>query len=175
MKGDLETVRARIEPLEADIRENPPMVEPIDPDIAISWARTRPDLRRKITLRARNNAQQPAIYENAVHALSECYSIDEAKVWSDKYQALASYAKQAKDDRLLNLARRIQARAIRRCGELLREIEPKQGANQNIKDGDGPNVRTRKQATTDAGLSERQAKTALSARSLRRGADAWLC
>jgi hypothetical protein len=113
---------------------------------------------------------------------------------------------------------RIQARAIRLCGELLREIEPSkggrparveitrdggdpsfthtqaardaglstrqqkinttqpgvlgrattlaeskrpaQGANQNIRDGDGPNV-TRKSAARDAGLSEWQQKTAL--------------
>lgn len=42
-----------------------------------------------------------------------------------------------------------------RCGELLRQIEPGRGANQNIKDGAVPNVMTRTQAATDAGLSAR--------------------
>ncbi len=47
-----------------------------------------------------------------------------------------------------------------RCGELLREIEPKRGANQNIGAGGDPKV-TRKRAATNAGMSERQRKTAL--------------
>src|SRR5262245_18950015 len=47
------------------------------------------------------------------------------------------------------------ARAIDRCGALLKEIEPKQGANQNIRDGADPKV-TRKQAAKDAGMSEHQ-------------------
>lgn len=59
------------------------------------------------------------------------------------------------------MATRIQARAIRRCGELLKEIEKQHGANQNIGDGDGPKVYTRKEAAEDAGLSERQQKTAV--------------
>jgi hypothetical protein len=59
------------------------------------------------------------------------------------------------------MADRIQARAVRRAGELLKEIEPARGANQNIRDGAGPNVITREQAAADAGLSERQRKTAL--------------
>jgi hypothetical protein len=47
-------------------------------------------------------------------AISECAHIDECKDWADKSEALASYAKQAKDDELRNMAERIQARAIRR-------------------------------------------------------------
>jgi hypothetical protein len=59
------------------------------------------------------------------------------------------------------LSIRIQARAIRRCGELLLEFEKQHGANQNIRDGNGPKVYTRKEAAEDAGLSERQQKTAV--------------
>ena len=59
-----------------------------------------------------------------------------------------------------SLARRIGRRAIRRCGELLREIEPANGANQNIGDGGAPKV-TRTGTAVKAGLSERQQKTAL--------------
>jgi hypothetical protein len=47
------------------------------------------------------------------------------------------------------------------AGELLKQIIPKHGANQNIKDGGDPNVITRTQAADDAGLSERQRKNAL--------------
>ena len=74
---------------------------------------------------------------------------------------MASYAKQAKDDSLHKMALRIQARAISRCGELLKQIEPARGANQNIREGDHPNVITRTQAAEQAGLSEHQRKTAL--------------
>jgi hypothetical protein len=59
------------------------------------------------------------------------------------------------------LESRIQARAIRRCGILLSQIEPAQGKYQNIQIGADLNVLTRTQAATDAGLSERQRKTAL--------------
>ena len=53
-----------------------------------------------------------------------------------------------------------QAKPIQRCGILLKEIEPQQGANQNIRDGTVPKV-TRGSAAENAGLAERQHKTAL--------------
>jgi hypothetical protein len=74
--------------------------------------------------------------------------------------ALANYAKQADDDALERLAQRVRARAIRRCGELLRQIEKKHGVNQNIRGGVPPIV-TCTQAARDAGLSDDQRKTAL--------------
>ena len=43
----------------------------------------------------------------------------------------------------------------------LKEIEPAQGANQNIGDGADPKVPTRKDVASKAGMSERQRKTAL--------------
>ena len=58
------------------------------------------------------------------------------------------------------MADRIQARAIRRCGELLKQVEPARGANQNIGEGALPKV-TRESAAASAGLSEHQRKTAL--------------
>jgi AbiEi antitoxin C-terminal domain len=68
------------------------------------------------------NAKLPKIYESARVALAECSRIDECKDWADKAEALASYARQADDDSLRKTADRIQARAIRRCGELLKEM-----------------------------------------------------
>lgn len=45
----------------------------------------------------------------------------------DKAAALASYAKQADDDELEKHALRVRARAIRRCGELLQQIDKGRG------------------------------------------------
>ena len=106
------------------------------------------------------NAPLPVVYANAQKALAECSRIDECKSWSDKSQALASYARQAKDDSLRLMATRIQARAERRAGELLKQIPRADEATRYGKDGTVPPV-TRTQAATDAGLSERQRKTAL--------------
>ena len=59
------------------------------------------------------------------------------------------------------MADRIQARAIRRCGELLKQIEPSKGGRPaETRDGADPSF-TRKLAAEQAGLSERQRKTAL--------------
>ena len=87
--------------------------------------------------------------------------VEPGATWADKAAALASYAKQADDKTLQSLSERIRARAISRCGELLRAIAAKPGANQNIRDGEGPKVLTRKEAARDAGLSDRERKTAL--------------
>ena len=107
------------------------------------------------------NAHLPAKYEAARTAIAECERIDECKTWADKAAALASYAKQAQDDSLRQMAVRIQARAERRAGELLRQIHPGHGARDGKRrDGTVPPL-TRGQAAKDAGLSERQRKTAL--------------
>jgi hypothetical protein len=58
-----------------------------------------------------------------------------------------------------SLALRIQDRATRRCGELLKEFEAKNQYDAHAKDGDGPC--TIKEAGAKAGLSERQQKTAI--------------
>ena len=72
-------------------------------------------------------ARLPATYEGAKVALAECTRLDECQDWADKAEALASYAKQAQDDELRKMADRIQARAIRRCGELLQQIASASG------------------------------------------------
>lgn len=105
-----------------------------------------------------SGAKLPQTYQAAKRAISECVSIDECKDWSDKAAALASYARQAKDDQLERMATRIRARATRRAGELLRQIEPAPGLRTDL--GPLPSIGSRKQAAYEAGLSERQAKTA---------------
>lgn len=112
-------------------------------------------------LPSRQGASLPAKYEAAKLALKECNQIDECKDWGDKAQALASYAKQADDKEMEKTAKRIRARAVRRCGELLKEIEKAKGKHWKSKrDGGGPSI-SRKQAAADAGLSERQAKDSI--------------
>lgn len=105
-----------------------------------------------------STAKLPSTYAAAKRAISQCASIDECKDWSDKAAALASYAKQANDDQLENMAKRIRARATRRAGELLKQVDAR-GGDQSEKDG---TVRFgRQDAAADAGLSDRQAKTAV--------------
>ena len=106
-----------------------------------------------------STAQLPALYENAKTALAECSRIDECQQWADKAAAMASYAKQSKDETLHKYADRIKARAITRCGELLKAIQPASG--MHMKEAGAHQFQTREQAATDAGLSEHQRKTAL--------------
>jgi hypothetical protein len=103
------------------------------------------------------NAKLPAAYERAKEALSQCSAIDECQNWADKAEALASYAKQAKDDQLRKLADRIQARAIRRCGELLKTFD----ARGDHRRTDVADSSSQKEAAQKAGLSERQQVTAV--------------
>lgn len=110
------------------------------------------------------DAPLPAVYENAVVALAECSRIDECQSWANKAQALASYARQAKDDRLRRMADRIQARASRRVGELLKQIPPAGGKRTDIQPSQG--ALTRLEAATEAGLSRHQRNTALNVASV---------
>lgn len=109
-------------------------------------------------------ANLPATYEAARRALSECSEVDECKDWADKAAALASYARQANDDQLERMAHRIRARAIRRAGELLKQIEPQQGGDRKSEEyqkaGDHPLI-SRTDAARDAGMSPHQAKQAV--------------
>lgn len=106
------------------------------------------------------DARLPVAYEAAKVALANCASIDECKDWADKAEALASYAKQADDDTLRKHADRIQARAIRRCGELLKQFDGR-GGDRSKSDGAVISAPTQRQAAEGAGISERQRVTAV--------------
>ncbi len=104
----------------------------------------------------------PVGYERAKEALERCIEIDECKDWADKAAALASYAKQADDEALFKNAMRIKGRAIRRMGELLKQVEPSKGGRPSETRGGGsPSLNTRKGAADAAGLSSDQRKQAL--------------
>ncbi len=103
-----------------------------------------------------STAQLPRTYEAAKRALSECSEVDECKDWADKAAALASYARQAEDDQLERMAQRIRARATRRAGELLKQIEPgKTGPKPELSMGDHTQF-TREDAAREAGMSRHQ-------------------
>jgi hypothetical protein len=121
-----------------------------------------------------DTAKLPASYEHAKQALAAFETVDEAREWASKAEAIAAYAKMAKDKSLFNYARRIQLRARRRAGELRKEIpaEERKGAGRprKLEVGTGPQnseaagqvakkpVSARAKADKDAGFSERQAK-----------------
>ena len=107
------------------------------------------------------NAKLPVLYEEAHAALAKCQKVDECRDWANKAEALASYAKQAKNHELRKMAERIQARAIRRCGALLREIEDGQGARSDLLGAGADPKLSRAQAARDAGMSRHQKRTAL--------------
>jgi hypothetical protein len=113
------------------------------------------------TLPAISDARLPDTYQHAVTALEQATAIDECQSWADKAMALASYARQSRDDRLHRMAIRIQARATRRCGELLATVPPAPGGRPS-KTHTGTDMSiSRDRAATDAGMSKRQKDTAL--------------
>ena len=105
------------------------------------------------------NAKLPATYSRAKAALAKCEKIDECKEWRNKAAAIASYAKQANDESMYRMASKIRARAIRRMGELLREVEPDKGGRPKTRNTGDPRS-GRKSAARAAGLGQRQQMTA---------------
>lgn len=105
-------------------------------------------------------ARLPATYEQAKIALTSCERIDECWEWANKAEALASYAKMADDDSLRVMADRIQARAVRRMGELLKEFDGR-GGDRSKSVGAVSSAPTQRQAAEAAGISERQQVTAV--------------
>ncbi len=71
-----------------------------------------------------STASVPIKYDVAIKALASCRSIDDAKLYADKSDALAAWAKIYKDDRVKVEAKRLKLHAYRRMGILAHEIRP---------------------------------------------------
>lgn len=105
------------------------------------------------------SARLPTNYEAAKQALAECQNLDECKDWADKAAALASYAKQSHDVEMERQAQRIRARAVRRAGELLSQIQAQSGGDKKSDDYQGMSGHTlisRAEAAREAGMSKHQ-------------------
>src|ERR1700722_7297053 len=66
----------------------------------------------------------PVEYVEACKALAACVTIDEAKRWADKAEALAAWAKIYRSDEASVQAARLKLHAYRRMGKLAEEIRP---------------------------------------------------
>jgi hypothetical protein len=91
-------------------------------------------------------------YEAARTALAAANRVDEVKDIRDKAEAMAAYARQAKDSELIQYATEIKVRAERRCGELLR-VTAESGERNT---GGKPSHDARVTTLHDLGLSETQ-------------------
>lgn len=112
----------------------------------------------QLAVGASADADLPQLYVAAVTAISACERVDECATWAKKAAAMASYAKQSKDDTMEMAARRIRGRAVRRLGELAKEIPAQAG---KIAGGAVPQRSERAKALREAGVSPDEAKTAM--------------
>jgi hypothetical protein len=107
----------------------------------------------------REDVRLPKNYQVAKAALAACERIDEAAIWADRAEALRAYAVQSHDKTLEAMVRRLRARAMRKCGELLQQIPEQRGRRTDRLLGRPDGTRTR--AAMDAGLSKSQHQIAI--------------
>jgi hypothetical protein len=65
-----------------------------------------------------------AEYETAINALAACVTLDEAKYWDNKADAIAAWAKIYHDETAARRAKQLKLHAYRRMGQLAQELRP---------------------------------------------------
>lgn len=76
-------------------------------------------------------------YEQARQALAACHSVDEVKEIRDKAEAMAAYARLAKDTDMIQWATEIKVRAERQAGAMLTQMPKAQGVKFDGRAPDG--------------------------------------
>lgn len=95
-------------------------------------------------------------YETARNALAECQRIDEVKDIRDKAEAMAAYARQAKDTELIQFATEIKVRAERKCGEMLAATEMNDGGRPSKNQSDDTTGLSTTPTLADMGITKDQ-------------------
>jgi len=124
--------------------------------VDIRTVETFADLPKSIQQQAREEGIDPREIQGVFHASTGSIYVVRDNIPSIK---AAGNAKQADDDTLRQMADRIQARAIRRAGELLKQFD---GRGRPPENNHGAGVIfSQAKAAADAGMSRRQKETAV--------------
>lgn len=92
-------------------------------------------------------------YESARFALQQAVEIDEVKDIRDKAQAMAAYARQANDTKLVEWATEIKVRAERKAGQMLAEMPKNPG---NLKNSSRSHDATTTKTLSELGINKTQ-------------------
>ena len=100
------------------------------------------------------------IYDNARKAMAELHRVDEVKDIRDKAIAMETYAKHAKDTKLVSYATEVRKRAERRLGELMEKQPKAKGGQPYQKKSTTVNKTAVEKSLKEQGIDENLAKRA---------------
>jgi hypothetical protein len=95
-------------------------------------------------------------YNAARYALSVAVQVDEVKDIRDKAEAMAAYARQAKDTELVQWATEIKVRAERRAGQMLSEMPKATGKSGQFTGGHIVVPPVKEQTLADIGITKNE-------------------